>query len=240
MYSINQQLSLATVLAVNLLGSVAHAQWGIGAEALNPLSQYKGVSNKIAILPDILYREDNKQLEKNRFSYGLAISSKNAGFKSKDDKVFKGMKTRKDSLDLGVQVIIDTPFVPLTVEITNDLDASKSYQASVKIGGVSSVNSSDRSLQVRPYIGVHYHSSKVIDYHYGVRMSEQTANRKAYQGKSATTPFLGVEAITNLTPNITLNANIDYEERANSVRNSPLTNNKKYDLRGALGITYWF
>jgi outer membrane protein len=148
------------------------------------------------------------------------------------------MKKRKGSIDLGARAIIEKGFLPLTVEATKDVYAGKGYEAMVKIGGVTSHN--NKELTVLPIAGIHYQSSKVTDYYYGVRASEVTANRKEYKAGSATTPFLGVEALLNLSANMTVKAGITYEKRAGSVKNSPLTDDKKYDAQGKIGLTYWF
>jgi len=179
------------------------------------------------------------QQENNTFSYGLIISTKNSGLKAKDNEVFKGMKTHKESLDLVAEIMINTQIILISIEATKDINASNDYQATMKVRGVSPI-SSEKGLQTRPYAGIRYQNAKTVDYHYGVRNSEETENRKAYKGKSATTPFIGLEIVTNLTSHLTLDPNLDYESRANSIRNSPLTNGKKYDLKGAISITYWF
>ena len=149
------------------------------------------------------------------------------------------MKTHKESLDLVAEIMINTQIILISIEATKDINASNDYQATMKVRGVSPI-SSEKGLQTRPYAGIRYQNAKTVDYHYGVRNSEETENRKAYKGKSATTPFIGLEIVTNLTSHLTLDPNLDYESRANSIRNSPLTNGKKYDLKGAISITYWF
>lgn len=227
-------------LIISPLGTTAFADWGVSIVIANQGSEYKGGIQKLSVIPDIAYRENSPKKGNNLIAYDLVITSKNTGFESNDNTIFSGMKTRKESLDIGFQAIVETQLVPLKFELSNDLVASKSYQASMKIGGVSSMDSSDRSFHLRPYVGVRFQSSKVIDYHYGVSDSEQTANRKSYKGASATTSFLGLEAVTNLTQDITINASIDYEKRAKSIRNSPLTDDKKYDAKASLGLVYWF
>ena len=108
----------------------------------------------------------------------------------------------------------------------------------MKFGGVPA--SAKNKYIIRATAGVHYQDAKTTDYYYGVRNSEATANRKSYKAGSATTPFFGLEAVANITSNITMKEDLAYEKRANSVRRSPLIDDKKYDVQGKIGLSYWF
>lgn len=239
MKTINTALVLTTVLAINLLLSSAYADWGADLALVNQKNKYKDSSNKPDVVLDIAYRSDSfKDSPTDRITYDFVISQNNVGYDAKDSKVFKGMKKRKDSIDLGARVIIEKGFLPLTVEATKDVYAGKGYEVMAKLGGIT--NHTDKDLTVLPTAGIRYQTSKVTDYYYGVRASEATANRKSYKTGSATTPFLGIEALLNLSPNMSVNADLTYEKRAGSVKNSPLTDDKRYDLQGGIGLTYWF
>lgn len=231
-------LALLAFLGLNLFSSTAHAEWGVSIGMANQKSQYKGISNKPTIIPDITYRESGDKHGNKVASYDLILTSKNAGFSEKDSSVFKGMKGRKSSLDIGGEIIFNSPYIPLKFEASKDFRASKGFQASAVLGGLSPNNTGD--LQIRPYAGVRYQSAKVIQYHYGVRSNEVTAKRKVYKGKSAITPFLGVAAVTNLSKNMQLYGDIAFEKRATSIANSPLVNSKKNDLKASINLVYWF
>ena len=91
-----------------------------------------------------------------------------------------------------------------------------------------------------PLVGVRYQSKKVVDYHYGVKNGEATSTRKQYSGTSATTPYVGIESKINLTKHFSLNADVVYERRDKSIKNSSLTNNDDHDVVANIGLTYWF
>ncbi len=55
------------------------------------------------------------------------------------------MTTRKNSLDIGGSATVNNAFMPLTVEASKDIVASKGYQASVKFGGLASNHTSEKS-----------------------------------------------------------------------------------------------
>lgn len=236
---INSTLLLTTVLVTSLPLSSSYADWGAVLALVNQKDKYKDISNKPDVVLDIAYRSDNSDNSPtDRISYEFVISQNNLGYEAKDSRVFKGMNKRKDSIDLGARAVIEKGFLPLIIEATKDFYAGKGYEAIMKLGGIT--NHIDKDLTVLPTAGIRYQSSKVTDYYFGVRTSEATASRKGYKAGSATTPFLGVEALLNLSPNISVNSDLTYEKRAGSVKNSPLTDDKKYDLQGEVGLTYWF
>lgn len=252
---LTKNLTKLTLLAfsLSLFSPIAHADWGIKASAANPVKRYKEPKDDAIALLGIQYQGNTFNLDKDGLSYDFANSEKyraevitksnNLGFEASDSKTFTGMKTRKDSIDLGGRFIIETGLGSLVAEATKDVHASKGIEAAVRLGGITPHNqhwSGKREFELSPVIGVRYQDSDVIDYHYGVKGSEATANRKSYKGKSATTPFIGLDAQARINKHFTIDAGLAYEKRSNAVQNSPLTDAKKYDLQAIIGFTYWF
>ena len=238
------------------LVSVAQADWSIGLRADNDSQEsYRNKKHKysVAILHP-KYRGDKFNIDNGTASYDFTNSNNFAveailkqnhyGFESSDGSTFKGMKKRKQSIDVGARGILDTGLVgPAVVEITRDFHASKGYEANAKIGGITPHAphwTGERKVQIAAMGGLRYQSAKTVDYYYGVKSSEATANRKQYKAKSALTPYIGVEGQVNLTPHISFDGGLTLSKRANSIRKSPLSNNKKYDYGVNVGFSYWF
>lgn len=244
-----------SVLLGGLAPTVVHADWSLGLNAYKDNESYRDKKYKygLAIL-NPKYRGDKFNLDNGTASYDFTNSSDSAieaivsnhhsGFRSKDGKTFKGMKKRKPSLDVGARGILNTGVVgPAVVEVTRDFYASKGYEVNAKLGGITPHAphwTGKREVKVAAMGGVRYQSAKTVDYYYGVKSAESTANRNRYSAKSALTPYIGVEGQVNLSQHVSFDGGLTVSKRADSIRKSPLTNNKKYDVGVNIGFSYWF
>ena len=245
------------ILPLLLVTSVAQADWGISLDAENQHNRYKDAKDDANALFGFEYRGKNFNADKKAWSYDFTnsesekknyaieaiLKNNNQGYEAKDRSLFAGMDERDPSLDVGVRGIYKTDFGPVVVEMTRDVNASKGYEADLRFGGIEPHSkhwTGQRELTVAGLVGVKYQSDKVVDYHYGVKSNEATANRAIYKGKAATTPYVGVEAQYNFNKHVTVNAGLVYERRDDSIQNSPLTNSKNDDVLGTIGVTYWF
>ena len=244
---------LLLAISMTLVSGASHADWGLRLGTDNHHQKYNTKKNKYDGLIGLEYRGDKFNASKNGLSYDFSNSEKHAielslsthhdGFKAGDDDLFKGMSKRKTSVDIGGRVIINTGLGSAVVNASRDVNASKGYEAGIKLGGITPHAphwTGQRKLNVAAMGGLHYQSRKVVDYYYGVKNSEAKANRKAYKAKSALEPYVGVEAQMNLNKHFTIDAGASVIKRAKSIRNSPLTNNKKYRAGANLGLSYWF
>lgn len=241
------------IVAISLsLSAVAHADFGIRAET-GKVEEYKDPDKDVQLLLGLEYRGEKFNMGKSGISYDFTnsnkyaaevlLSSKNYGYEASDSKTFSGMKKRNPSLDLGGRFIMDTRVGPAVLDVTKDVNSSKGFEAALKLGGITPHAAhwtGERNVTVAPAIGVRYQSAKTVDYFYGVKKTEATSARSAYKGKSAVTPFIGLEAQANITPHFSVNADLGVSKRAKSIKDSPLTNNKDHELGANIGITYWF
>jgi outer membrane protein len=245
---------LLTAFSLSILSSATYADWGVGLRLGNEEMRYKDNNDiKIGAIFDIQYQGSKFNIDDKVMSYNFTNSntlaaevmagSKNRGFTAKENKLFKGMSNRDNSIDLGGRIIAETNFGAAVLDVTKDLTASKGYEASFKLGGIlphAPHWTGERKINVAAMGGLRYQSKKVTDYYYGVKNNEATSKRSAYRAKSAITPFVGVEAQANLTPHISLRGSLGVEKTAKAIRNSPLTDDKNYNAEARLGLIYWF
>lgn len=237
--------------------AVAHADFGLSLGASGSHNEYKKSNKEKAELDVLLgleYRGEKFNMDKgvmsydftdsNKYGLEVIVTSKNEGFDAKDRDIFKGMKDRNASVDIGGRAIIDTGVLgSAVIDVTKDFSRNKGFEAGVKLGGLSPHAphwTGERTFKVSPTAGFRFKSKKTVDYYYGVKSSEATSTRKAYKGKSAITPFLGVEAQANMTKHFTLHGGLGVMRHGSAIRNSPLTSNKKYQGVASVGVTYWF
>ncbi len=248
-------LSIMAV-TISLLSPLACADWGVGLGIDNEGMQYEDKSSDIEFTAffNLQYQGKKFNADKETLSYKLLktdqyaveviAASKNRGFEADDNKTFKGMAERDPSIDVGGRVIVETGFLGTAVlNVTKDVHSSKGIDAGIKFGGIAPNAphwTGERDVTVAAVGGVRYQSDKVVVEYFGVKSSEATADRSAYKGKAATTPFIGFEAQANLTPHITIDGGLGVSKTATSIKNSPLTDDKKYALAADIGFTYWF
>lgn len=245
-------VQILTVVITLGLTAAAQADFGIRANGANN-NDYKNPDDDVSVLLGVEYRGEKFNVSHDAISYDFShskkygvealLASKNAGYDAKDSKTFTGMDDRDVSVDVGGRLIIDTGALPVTFDVTKDVNSSKGYEAGLKVGGIAPHAShwdGKRELKVMAAGGLRYQDKDVVDYYYGVKNSEATSSRKAYKGKSALTPFVGVEAQANITKHFTINGDLGVERRANSIINSPLTTDKEYQAIANIGVTYWF
>ncbi len=241
-----------------LLSTPTYADWGVGMNIDNEPLQYKDAENKksykkLQALLNLQHRGDKFNMDRdisydftnsNKYAVEAFATFKNQGFDAKDNKTFKGMKERKTSIDIGGRLIADTDFIgPVVFDVTKDVHASKGFEANVKVGGIAPHAphwTGKKTFTIAPVASLRYQSNKVVDYYYGVKSSEATATRKAYKGKSAVTPFIGLEAQANITPRFSIDGGLGVAKLAKSVRNSSLTTDRKYLPSVNIGFSYWF
>lgn len=231
---------------------MAHADFGIRAGVANT-NDYKNLDHDVSVLVGLEYRGEKFNISKEGISYDFTnsnkyaiealLTSKNSGHEDKDSKTFKDMDDRNPSLDIGGRVIVDTGIGPAVFDVTKDVNASKGYEAGIKFGGIAPHAphwTGKKEVKFAAAASLQYQSKDVVDYYYGVKNSEVATGRKAYKGKSALTPYIGIEAQANLTKHISINADLGVTKRASSIIDSPLTDDKEYQAIAKIGFTYWF
>lgn len=249
-----QKSKLLIAISLSLLSTASYADWGLRLGANNTGQEYNLDKKKVQAQLGVQYRGDKFNIDNNGISYDftnsdayameLLLTSKNDGFEASDDKLFKGMSERKASINVGARGILDTGVLgKAVIDVTKDVGASKGFEAEFKLGGISPHAphwTGERKVQIGAMGGLRYQSAKVANYYYGVKSSEATASRKAYKAKSAISPYVGIEGQANLTRHITLDGGLILIKKAKSIKNSPLTNDKKYQFGANIGVSYWF
>jgi len=247
------------ISAITLLGFLpvtASAEWGIGTTLATTQSVYKNNHGKNVSVEGFLspeYRGERLNFHQGTLSYELVnadkyafdvlTTSKNYGYQAKDKNIFKGMNKRHPSVDMGVRLRANGTYLPVSLAVTKDVYKSKGVEVGLSLGGLQPSKktwSGTRSISVAPVAGANWQSKKSVDYYYGVKGSEATATRKAYTGKSALTPFIGVEAEARLSQHFSITGGAKYKRLPSAISDSSITKDSKNDYQVNLGLTYWF
>ena len=156
--------------------------------------------------------------------------------------VLAGMEDRDNSINAGVRIGYKTNFGLLSLDATRDISGvHQGAEAELRFGPefYNDSPSANRSFSFGPVIGAKWQSNKTVDHYYGVKSSEATASRAAYEGKSAVTPFVGLQANATLTKNISFTASALYINQPDEIADSPITDDD-HDVEFNAGFTYWF
>jgi MipA family protein len=160
------------------------------------------------------------------------------GYKASDAAIFTGMARRKPSLVVGVGTKFLTPVGQVWLEAGADaLGNSKGLRTEVGLGWRIDSSSALGKWSLTPYVSAQSNSSKLVNYYYGVPLSEATAGRPAYEAGAATNFNIGMSASTDLSPNISLVLGARYRGYGASIRQSPLMDSNG-GLTGTASVLY--
>jgi outer membrane protein len=152
------------------------------------------------------------------------------------------MDERESSVGLGLRAGYKTAIGLVSLDATKDVsDKHDGAEAELRIGPdfYSERAGKARNMDFGVIGGVKWQSDDTVDYYYGVKSSEATADRTAYKGKAAVTPYIGVAGQGNITKNLTFNTSAVYLHAPDEITDSPIVD-KDHDIQVNAGLTYWF
>ncbi len=140
-------ISSTVALPLLLAMPVAHADFGLTLGADNQSQRYDNTKNDATALLGVEYRGKNFNIDRKGISYDLTdsenftkkyaieaiLKSKNRGYEADDGRTFTGMDDRDDSVDIGARAVAKTNYGPVILEMTRDLNASKGYEADLRL-----------------------------------------------------------------------------------------------------------
>jgi outer membrane protein len=129
--------------------------------------------------------------EDRKLALGVAAEPR-FGFRAADGARLAGMATRHDSVELGPSLEWETPLASLNLAWFGDASGN-SHGSSLRASVYRQLVDSAR-WDVGVYAGLDRASAKVVNYYFGVRGDEVTANRAGYQPGAATQANLGLSA----------------------------------------------
>lgn len=192
---------------------------------------YKGYDQRVIPLPMLGYRGEKfdlygpfmsyKAYQANDFTFKLSLSPRFAGFDESDSDFFIGMDEREFSFDAGFVLEYQPKPWKTTWALKQDILG--------KSDGTESQFTLSKSyrfgpLLVSPQVQLEYQSEKMVEYYYGVRAHEATAERPEYHPTSAFNPSIGTGF---MMPGLggMFNANLRYTWYDSEIADSPLTDN---------------
>lgn len=249
-HSLKKEYKMKKILFISslcLITSSTQADIGLGIDVKS--SEYKGVDS-IANL-HLEYQGEKLNINKDSIAYTLKENDRvrfevlgvaeQRGYEENFSNTLKGMDDRDASLNLGGRITGKTKYGELSFSTTTDIsNRHNGQEADLRFGQnpYQTHWTGKRELNIGMLAGVKWQSDDVVDYYYGVKNSETTAERAAYEGKSAITPYLGLQANVNFTKNLSLKAEAVYKSLPSKITDSPIVDDNNIEL--STRLTYWF
>ncbi len=211
---------------------------------------YKGLGFKSMLLPALQVQTPRFSLRgtsaefivtdpaNQDFSVNLRADALLQGYKASDGPVFTGMDTRRPSLLVGLGAKFITPVGQAWLEAGTDVTGnSKGLRTEVGLGWRIDTSTALGKWSLTPYLSAQNNSAKLVNYYYGVTSAEAVASRPAYDAGNSTNFNLGLSAMTEFTPNLSLVLGARYRAYGTSIRQSPLIESTG-GLSGNASLTY--
>ncbi|RCS58660.1 MipA/OmpV family protein [Parvibium lacunae] len=230
----------STSLPTALSPSVANAaprpperrgyQGDVGVGYFSSQAQFKQTDSPGFLFPYLygdyqkLYaRVDTFGVKTRTLGYGhLEISTKLLfdGIRAADSPALRGIRTRQDSLPIGLGTFQETPVGGFFVYALHDVRTSRgnlidfTYAAKFRVG----------QTDIYPLLGLDYRDRRYNQYFYGVQTEEMAANPslQRYQPAASVTPWLGAWLDIPLQGPWTLQLNVRQKWLPAAVKASPL------------------
>ncbi|WP_432239256.1 MipA/OmpV family protein [Herbaspirillum robiniae] len=236
------RLSPLACAALMLASQAAHAQqtdaaeagaqqsrWGLGAAVGTERSPYAGYGNKTRALPLLMYNgqyfrfvgttADFKLGAAGPVAFTLRAKYADDGYDGSDAPILNGMEKRKGGFWLGASALWRNPLADLSLEWLADASGN-SHGQTLKLQAEHRFKAGNFTLA--PYLGVNWMSSDYVDYYFGVRQNEVTAQRAFYQGSSTANLVGGLRTDYRMTPSQSIFLDLRMTRYGSGITDSPL------------------
>ncbi|MBR9727172.1 MipA/OmpV family protein [Shewanella intestini] len=160
----------------------------------------------------------------------------NAEFDAKDADILDGMKDRKASGDLGLNLdlhlgngTLSSKFQHDVTDVYNGYQADMTYYYPIKVGFADIV----------PYAGVHYYSKDFANYYTGVSKKDATNVRSEYQASSTLAYRAGYVLVAPVTEHLDIVQSAGYTRLGSDMADSPLIGSQN-QWATSVGVNYHF
>ena len=220
---------------------------GLGLAMRFEHSPYRGGGTRNDLVP--LYVYEGKRVFLEAYRVGLKISETPdsrldlfLGYRFEGypyDRIpasLAGMANRGPGVDLGLGYQQRRPWGTMFGELLHDA-AGGSNGTEMRVG--YRTDWALGRLQLQPQIAIAARDANLNNYYYGVRPSEATAARPAYEPGSGVNAELGLSAVYRLSDRWRVIGGVSARRWASGVRASPIVEDR-VQLSGLLGVAYDF
>ncbi|GJM45341.1 MAG: structural protein MipA [Gemmatimonadota bacterium] len=235
-------LPLLSLLAAQSVGAAGgfpgDRHWAVGIGVATSPSPFADHATEVLPIPLVVYQGDRFHAAGAEIGYTVARGRWGAldlkarprfeGFDPKAGSALEGMVERDGTLELGASLA----FGALNVGFSQDAaDVHGGREASLSIG----IPWRGKRWDMTTSVGVAWKSADLIDYYYGVRADEATADRAAFQGDSAFTLTSDLTLTSQISWNWMLFVGAQGERLSSAVTDSPIVEDD-YQFSSFVGL----
>jgi outer membrane protein len=207
---------------------------------------YRGADRDILVLPLVAYEGERffvrgtnvgyHLAKQNNLTLSLLSSYRIAGYDSGDSDFLRGMADRDGTLEAGLQVSLPTALGLFSVTLLSDvLDEHNGHEAKLTFSKRFPL----QGFVVSPFVSVIWQSSQLANYYYGVRSTEATIARPAYQVDSSVLVQIGLLANYLFREHWSLSGGLAVTRLADEITSSPIVEDD-HVTRLFVGVGYRF
>ena len=228
------------------------SSWGLGVGVVSTQKAYKDIDRENRALPMIQY--ENRWVRVfgpgltvklprwqvapgHQVDFGLVAKWDGSGYEAGDAPILNGMAERKGGLWAGAKASWKSDIAELGAEWTADASGhSKGQRLALTLERSWRLG---QHVMLTPRLGAQWVDKKYVDYYYGVRASEVTAARAAYQGKSTVNAELGLRGMYLFNPKNAVFVDVGVTSLGSGIKDSPLVDGST-ENRVFVGYLYRF
>jgi len=203
----------------------------MGLDLVFRTEPYQQVDNTIWLLPHLVMRHGNVFIEGLKIGYrtvenihgnfNLILRPRLEGFDAQDSTFLNGMADRHYSLDGGIAIKWRQDSVEFDFSAVTDLlDNSQGKEMTVSLSNTFILTR--QTTLLTPSVGLKWKSHELVNYYYGVEVSEARVNRPSYKSSATLNYTAAVNAAYSLTKRSSLYAAMEYERFGHEIYESPL------------------
>ena len=230
------------------------SSWGLGLAVISGQMAYKGTDRETRALPMLSFENRYVKLsgpnldlklpglqlsDSQRLNFGVVtkLFGGGGGYEASDSPALAGMVERKTGVWAGAKVEWENDLADVKLELLGDVSGkSKGHRV---VLGLERKWILSPSVMLIPQVGVEWVDKKYVDYYYGVRASEATADRAAYVGKATVNPEISLTGIYRFDNHHSLMLNVGVKSLGTEIKNSPIVG-RSTENRMMLGYMYRF
>ena len=223
-------LLVLSLIALSLIPTDCYAgEWGLGIGIAAQRPPQKGTDTQVVALPFPSYEGERLSLGFGSIGYALANTERFRfavegqlrfdGYDPDDSQALAGLEERDVTLDAGFSITAIDEWGIATIKVMGDaLGVHKGYEISASYQYPMQFN----RWTVVPSIGVNLPSAELVEYYYGVKLTEATADRPAYSGKSVVNATVGLNAMYKLADHWEVIGGAEYTRLGDGITDSPI------------------
>lgn len=204
-------------------------EWGLGIGVAALRAPQQGIDTEIVALPFPSYEGERLSVGFGSISYSLTSTDRFRiavegqlrfdGYDPDESTALAGMEQRDPTLDAGFSITAGDAWGVASLKVVGDaLGKHEGYEVSASYAYPIQL----KRWTIVPSIGVALPSTRLVDYYYGVRTTEEIAGRPAYSGRSVVNTSVGVSVMYTIADHWQVVGGAEYVHLGEGITDSPI------------------